>query len=299
MVYHYTTIDTLFSILASYKASEDKDYFTFWASNALDQNDTEELSLSIDDLRDVILEVEKEKEEKIRALPTVKLSQALYWVPIGKSLNMATDKLENFLKESPNTPFTLSFSRNKDSLLMWSMYANNGNGICLVFNLESLSSLQTNFLVISNKVIYDKEKTKYIEIVRLIYDDYLKQFEHDTTFCRDKIFNEGCHTYKTLLRLITPFVKNKAFEPEQEWRIIFYGKNLNDLVYQRITGNMNIVHYIKVGIPISAIEKIIIGPCADYDRVMNLLLKEAKNCAIEKMSNSDFYVKSAVPFRVY
>ena len=227
MVYHYTTIDTLYSLLASHKASENKDYFTFWASSALDQNDAEELSLTIDDLYDVVLEVEKEREEKVKMLPTVKLSESLYWRPIGEPFYDVKEELADFFKESPNTPFTLSFSRNEDSLLMWSMYANKGNGICLVFDQDKLSSFQTDFFDTSNRVVYGKDKTNYIEIVRLIYDDYLKQFEQDTTFSRDKIFKEGFFTYKTLLRLISPFVKNKAFEQEQEWRIIFLGKNNN------------------------------------------------------------------------
>ena len=68
MVYHYTTIEALYSILAKYNNSEDKDHFIFWASYILDQNDTEEMSLNIDDIRCILEDYEKEKHIFTRSI---------------------------------------------------------------------------------------------------------------------------------------------------------------------------------------------------------------------------------------
>lgn len=297
MVYHYTSIESLYSILASYKASEDKDHFTFWASNALEQNDREELSFSCKDVHEAILEIEKEKVSNGEILSPKRLSKVFNWGYLyGKTEDDVIDEINQTTIET-YTPFTLSFSHQKDKLLMWSMYANNGNGVCLAFEENELNFLRTDMTHVNDSIIYKKDVNKYREVIRYHYNEYLKIFNEDVNISLNKVYEEGCLTYKVMLESISPFFKNKAFEDEQEWRIAFY-KSPSTIVYSRITGRLNKIHYVKVGLPISAIKKIIIGPCANYDFVRDLIIQEASECGIGKMMAPDFYEKSEVPYRI-
>lgn len=297
MVYHYTTIETLYNILASYKEAEDKEHFTFWASNALDQNDSEELKFDYDDLREAILKVEKEKEENGISLSHKRLSNAVNWGRFNGMSSLETVyEINRLVKDQSQAPFTLSFSRQEDKLLMWSIYANRGNGICLAFNEKKLKSLSTGMMCTSGIVRYDQNNDYLPNIVSLLYDAYLKSFEGDDIISLNKVFDEGTTYLRMMLGLISPFIKNKAFEDEKEWRIAFY-KNKETNIFTRLTGNQNIVHYVKVGLPISALSKIIVGPCVNYNNVVDLLQNEASSCGIAKMAKPEFYLKSNVPFR--
>lgn len=297
MVYHYTTIETLYNILASYKEAEDKEHFTFWASNALEQNDSEELKFDYKDLREAILKVEKEKEENGISLSHKRLSNAVKWGWLnGMSTQEAVYEINRLLKDQSQAPYTLSFSYQEDKLLMWSIYANRGNGICLAFNEKELNSLQTGMMCVSDSVKYDKNTDNLTNIVGLLYDAYLKSFEKDKKVLLNKVNEEGTTYQRMMLGLISPFIKNKAFEDEKEWRLIFY-KNKEAKIFTRLTGNQNVIHYVKVGLPISALKKIIVGPCANYDKTIELLIKEASNCGLDKMTKQEFYIKSKVPYR--
>ena len=297
MVYHYTTIETLYNILASYKEAEDKEHFTFWASNALDQNDSEELKFDYDDLREAILKVEKEKEENGISLSHKRLSNAVNWGRFNGMSSLETVyEINRLVKDQSQAPFTLSFSRQEDKLLMWSIYANRGNGICLAFHEKKLKSLSTGMMCTSGIVRYDQNNDYLPNIVSLLYDAYLKSFEGDDIISLNKVFDEGTTYLRMMLGLISPFIKNKAFEDEKEWRIAFY-KNKETNIFTRLTGNQNIVHYVKVGLPISALSKIIVGPCVNYNNVVDLLQNEASSCGIAKMAKPEFYLKSNVPFR--
>ena len=281
MVYHYTTIETLYSILSSYKTSDDKAYFNFWASNILDQNDKEELSFDCKELHEAIIELEREKENNGETISTERLSNMFSWsFLIGKTSDEVVDEINVSIREI-HPPFTISFSRQEDSLLMWSIYANKGNGICLVFEENELSNLKTDLLHISDNVIYDREIAKYIEVLKLHYDEYLKVFKNDRSLILNRIINEGRLTYKVMLESISPFMKNKAFEDEKEWRIALF-KNRNTNSCSRITSNLNIINYVNVGIPVDALKKILIGPCANSEKVKKLLITESEKCGIEK-----------------
>ena len=297
MVYHYTTIETLYNILASYKEAEDKEYFTFWASNALDQNDSEELKFDYNELLDAILRVEKEKQKNGVSLSPKRLSQVVDWGFIkGKTPNEVKNVINLLVQDRAHAPYTLSFSRQEDKLLMWSIYANRGNGICLGFNEKRLKSIYTGMMCISGNVRYDQKKDNLTNIVGLLYDAYLNSFEEDDKFILNKVYEEGTTYLRMMLGLISPFIKNYAFKDEKEWRLVLY-QNKEANIFTRLTGNQNVIHYVKVGLPISALSKIIVGPCANYDKTIELLMKEASDCGLDKMTKQEFYIKSKVPYR--
>ena len=301
MVYHYTTIEAFYSILTSYKEAKDEKYFTFWASNVLNQNDKKELSFKSEDLHNIILKVEEEKAKKGKHLNAKKMSNAINWHDfLGRTQKEILNEIDSHIMEN-YTPFSLSFSHQKDKLLMWSIYGNSGNGLCLVFNEKELFP-NTEMTYLSKNVWYNFDgkninNSLIYDVVSLIYDEYLRSLENDEYILINSVMYKGEIFYKMMLESISPFIKHTAFKEEKEWRILFL-KNKNTHVFTKITRNLNTVQYVKIGIPISALKRIIIGPCAqDKKGVIDLLRKEASSCGIKKLTKPEFYISSEVPYR--
>lgn len=207
MVYHYTTLDSFYSMLASYKASEDKDNLIFWASSALDQNDKKELSLRYDDIMKAVKMVEEQKKD-LSFIDKISMieSTSLDYKKVRKII-------DEFVHRKERVPFTISFSCNKDSLLMWAMYAKNGNGLCLVFDEKELVQIQPGIHLDPGKVVYDKDPNGYVNVVETYYDIYLHEIRGNRYQLRDKTDNQ-MKSLATMLIAISPFVKNKAFKYE-------------------------------------------------------------------------------------
>ena len=298
MVYHYTTIETIYSILASYKEADNKEYLTFWASNVLDQNDYSEMSLGFDELKESVLEVEKELEAEGRDISLIKLSEALRYSFLGgKDQNDVIEEVEDISGNIEKAPFTMSFSMLEDSLLMWSIYANKGNGVCLVFDENELDKFQTEMIVLQGNIRYGKTKENCKDLVKLHYEAYLSIFEDMKPIIMNAVAYQGELAYKTMKELICPFIKNNSFRDENEWRVVFF-RNRTTKVFTRITSSLNTIHYIKIGVPLSSLKRIIIGPCADTQKVKDFLVSASKDCGIDKMSDPSFYATSNVPFRI-
>ena len=129
-----------------------------------------------------------------------------------------------------------------------------------------------------------------------MYKEYLRRNSNVTPIINFH-YHEMCTTLKTMIGGISPFFKNKAFHDEKEWRIANYIFDDAASVYKRITRRLNFVSYVKVGIPLSALRYIVIGPCANFEKVRELLMKESLECGIKKMGKEGFYKKSQVPYR--
>lgn len=295
MVYHYTTIESFYSILANYKASEDKDNLIFWASNVLNQNDPKEMSLRLDDIISAVKLKEKEKPEltELRKLSTVKDFEWLF----GHTSENVEKNINKYCTDINYAPFTISFSHQFDKLLMWSMYASNGTGLCLVFDETQVKVKQPGLYLIRDNVFYDNNPSYYYNVVSALYEKYLEQYK-DVLFLNSLEREKGVFL-STMLSGIAPFIKNKAYEDEQEYRLAYYKtSNDNPKVYSRLTNRLNVINYVEIRIPIAALKRIVIGPCANYRKVKKLLVENMKSCNIERIYKS-FVSKSKVPYRIY
>ena len=292
MVYHYTTIESFYSMLANYKASEDKDNFIFWASNVLNQNDPKEMSLRYKDIIDVVRKIEDTKPylHGLKRLSTIKDNDWLF----GYSSENIEKKINIFCTDINYSPFTISFSHQLDKLLMWSMYASNGTGLCLAFDEKLIQNDQPDLILISENVSYGNNPDHYIDVVSKLYEMYL-----NAPFYIDDPTSQKSYFLTMMLSGIAPFIKNKAYEDEHEYRLAYY-KTSNDKpkVYTRLTNRLNVVNYVEIRIPMAALKHIVIGPCANYPKVKKLLVENMKSCYIERIYKS-FVSKSEVPYRIY
>ena len=297
MVYHYTTIETLYNMLATYKSSEDKDYLVFWASNALNQNDSEELSIRKDDIISVIQEIEEnDKDQSMTSLRKLSTVEEQDYIPLLNGCKIDID-FDDYTTNLNHTPYTISFSKQRDKLLMWAMYANNGNGICLAFDESKLSCQQNSLLALQGDVVYNNSKDSYKEVVQKLYDMYKKEIKNE--YIINKVYATKRLYLTAMIWGISPFIKNKAFEGEAEYRIAFYKKDSEKIsVYSRMTSRLNIINYVKANIPITALNHIVIGPCADYSHTKKLLADNLKSCGIV-WDFENFIQASIVPFRNY
>jgi len=294
MVYHYTTIETFYNMLSTFQSSDDKEHLEFWASSSLNQNDSTELSLGVDEILPVIRDIEKNIETTdFRKLSNYK---AFDWLPflIGQ-MPVDIDKSSRTLRLAP---FTVSFSKRKDTLLMWTMYANNGNGICLAFDESRLVCPQSGLYPMADNVFYEKDPQLYYGIIKTLYEMYLKEIQ-------DMYLLQGIHHSKQkaligMIAAISPFIKHNSFKEEEEYRIAYYKVSDNEPdVYTRLTSRLNAINYVKVKIPLEALQYIIIGPCADFNRTKSLLVENMKANGIIRDYDGDFIETSNVPYRLY
>lgn len=137
-VWHYTTLNTFQSILNNSiekgkGLSSELSHFFFWASAIYAMNDPMEYQYGYQLLIEELLpQIEKELNIKDSSL---KLSQI--WSNHEKTKKYPAKWHDFLIKdnyEKHQTPFIISFSKQRDFLPMWNTYAGSGTGIALGFN---------------------------------------------------------------------------------------------------------------------------------------------------------------------
>lgn len=285
-------------MLATYKSSDDKNHLEFWASSILNQNDKEELSVTAEDIMPIVKEIEntltKSPLSNLRKLSTV---DEQWWVPMLTGQKVKENINEFFLNKH-NIPYTISFSQEKDKLLMWTMYANNGQGLCLVFDETKLVNYNVYKFAFSDIVSYNLNPAYYKDLIKQFYDKYIEELGNE--YIINIIYQIKRRYWESMLIGISPFIKNEAFKDEAEYRIAYYvaGDN-NPPVYTRLTSRLNSINYIKVLIPLDALQYIIIGPCANSKQVRNLLVDNMRTCGIDRDYNNEFIQESNIPYRQF
>ena len=208
--YHYTDINGFIGII------ENKE---FWLSHIKYMNDSAEYV----DGKNICEKVIKEMLATVTASESEILTQLLASINNEQSLG--------FFTMSGKDIFSLSFTKERDSLDMWRGYGNH-SGIAIGFDYKKCDS--TPGIGLIRKAEYDanvgnlnSSDPKILFLINIIYDDEIKK-----NIFRD-IINIGLEIFKTennqaialeflsgsLFRLF-PFMKNKGFKNEQECRII-------------------------------------------------------------------------------
>ena len=259
-LYHYTSIDKLFKILE--KAQKFDDTITMWASHTAFMNDPSEFDYLF---------------QAIRGQQSIEMQE---WMNKERHT-------QNLLYTEP---FLCCFSENDNSLPMWNTYGQRGKGVAVGFEYrvlqDSISELNKGQ---KKDEQWKLEQCKYIapnyiedskEINELedMFDELKKrddEFNTDKTELYEKARNGQWETYKSKMEEIIAervITKHKAYDYEKEWRLykvlnrvpLITGTPIGECQHREDKGLK--VPYLEIEIPIQAIQEIVVGPTAHYDR---------------------------------
>lgn len=242
-VYHYTKTSTLFYLLDTRHQiickNEAKDQYSCKPSDSW----FEFHATDIDFLND-----RTEYREAKNFLKQVKESHA--------------DAL--FLKALDGIPFVLSFSTKRDYLPMWRMYADVGHGICLKFNTQKLVA------AIENTKLNPCQGSKYglcEYTMPSLFKERIRELKG--LYKEPKRWEGSMKLMGSLSELnkSAALLKDSAFEPEQEWRAVFF-----DTDYCFKARSNVFVAYKPIKIPVSCLEEIRLGPCSSTN-AYNTIIK--------------------------
>ena len=191
------------------------------------------------------------------------------------------------LKETVNSCHTISFSRQRDCLPMWSMYGKNGTGIMLSFDVRALAHRYFNRL---QPCVY--EDSEYdIDV----FNNINKREWGDLFNSADAKMKSDVSICMALQYIMLR--KNRAFEYEDECRVIgiglpFYVQEKNREILYRNKDGM-IVPYIEEFLPREALREVMIGPNIDPKLSKNTLEDFLKSRGFEGV-----HVKTSdIPYR--
>lgn len=297
-VFHYTNVGTLAGMLRN--ASKKNDLMTFWASHVFYMNDSKEMKYGEEKIWDVLYDVESElsipKRQRITELDKEELEKFIY----NESIN------ENSLTNM----YSISFSKSFDYLPMWNMYGQNGNGICLGFDMtildKFLKSANMGSLAIMKYGIGEdidnlekaqEEMMIWKKYVKLIYQSHKKfieehlEAEQENSIDSDKFI--ALTLYVSLLAFLPGQIKNPAYEYEQEYRL--YCREFGNKVHYRDSNGL-LIPYVEVKLPLSALKLVVVGPTSDSNRQMMSIAKLLK--AKVKDFNALTFYSSEIPYRL-
>lgn len=256
MVAHYTTMEGFHGLLQHSEGAGKQLQLKFWASSIFAMNDPNELMYGYD----VIWKWLPEIEQDLKTPRNIRLSNIWEYPSSNIGTNYNEILKDSFYKYKEG-PYLISFSHSVDSLPMFRWYSNDGQGVSIVF---SYGKLKENDIHLYD-VMYNTEKktsayTSY-DMVKTIYKMYIKAITKNDN--SDKTFSIMLEHLTLLSLVVAPFIKTSDYKNEGEVRFSKLNKHAKNVLF-RLSKNGNIIPYIIQEIPINAIEKIIIGPCADF-----------------------------------
>lgn len=244
ILYHYTTMDVLFSIINNVKHENPKGTekddaslykLTLWATHAGFMNDPVEFSYLTQCINKALERYEKEKK-------------------ISKECTKR-EKILSILNRHDNIytlPAILSLSEAMDNLPMWRCYSNNAQGVAIGFSSDVLSG---------------NIKPEHRSLFKCSYlpeKDVIEDINIDELYNSCTIYNE--YSYGGIPVSLTDSlyskngqIKHPAYYYENEWRLIF---DIQPNEYKYRMRNGVIIPYCEVEIPANAIKEIWIGPTA-------------------------------------
>ena len=231
-VYHYTSLDALFNGMLLEQPVNGMQ-ICLWASSVLCVNDTQEVRIAFDFVRDHIVKIEDTNDD----------------------VSMMTEMIADY--------YVTSFSLLRDSLPMWQRYAKNATGISICFDVNVLRQSAKDSLI---KCVYLKPEV--LDKIR----SYIKDskpvsctFGQFALVCfvllvglskskdRDKVVGRISAFLDFLMSL-----KNKDYIDENEARLFVVEQNTN--AKSRVREQKDIVEYVERFFPKEAIVEIMVGP---------------------------------------
>lgn len=286
-LYHYTSVANFLNIINNK---------CFWASDIQFMNDSKELELGIDVLKNYLGHAdfkERIKTKLIHSLNSHKIEHkqiddSFINLRINDtSLMLKRNLLEFFNEYSINNKANIdviSFTSKEDDISQWMSYCPENQGISIEFNKESLNELcltdsdynNSKIVGLLTDVIYVNDCTESItrKFDDLIVDVLLSQIQSRIKHDKFDDFSESCASLLKKVSLIITSLKNSSFEHEKEKRVIFLphiekSKPNGATVRLKIVNYVNdhfrekngvIIPYEVINFDPKQISKVIIGP---------------------------------------
>lgn len=293
-LYHYTTGAGLLGMLKDYDAEKNPN-LTMWATHYAYMNDPTEFEFGKDICLPLIKEIEEEEHvsESNRVSPILENHDFKQFNDIFRRVEAMYPQLIGLVN-----PYIISLSLSKDSLHMWNMYGQNGNGLALcmdsdIFNKKHLMAAclyidkdskeqRINYIKQRLKILYKRTSRNLTDNLRATFTDiYSPQYKVTRAFLLT--------TY--ILRGVASYIKNNAYLDEQEYRIL--ARNSKRLLFREKNGE--IIPYIEYKLQFDSLSYIIVGPTRDFERTRNSILLLLGQKGI--FWSPDKIIKSNVPYR--
>ena len=253
LLYHYTSASGLLCMLDKY--TEETPVLSMWATNALYMNDPSEFRLGQYVFHNILPDVESElnipESEKLSLAAQAMIQDGIFdKLEVGGSARVETI--------NQGIAYVLSLSQERDTLPMWRMYAQNGNGLAIVFDKKMLTELHGESL----KECMYATQGNYGEFKEIVKNEYI-QYKQDNSFLR------LCNPYIQLMFIthlyhrFCAYLKDSAYAYEKEVRL--KATSADKILYREKDGL--IIPYVTIQLPISCVKEIIIGPTADPIRM--------------------------------
>ena len=316
IVYHYTSLDTFLKILDGVKYN----HFIFHATEIFSMNDPTEFYHGFNELWSLLPQIEdnlyrtiKEKQQDYRideCLLDNRYRLSNMWNNRGNNEEKWLNVYIKEMRQSYRFPFVVSFSCKEDFLPMWLTYGDNGNGIALGFDIQSYytklvkedGSMLLDFTNYNENeqhsllVSYDRVSL-YHPLSREVCGSIIQYLRTipKLNIDNDSLFYFQIKALDNITRYASALMKNSAYKYEKESRLLFNCQNTKELQF-KISSKKKMLPYIKVGIPISKLMKIIVGPCCDFQTIKSALktIMAQKNIHF----NDENIIKSEVPYRI-
>ena len=225
--YYYTTLDGFYSII------KDRQLLLTSLNN---MNDPVEGSYSIEEfLSDIATIVSKHSSSE----PYLKVLQ---------DAAMNNKKAFTDLCKMPAEPYSICFSKKRDSISHWERYAQNMTGVCIGFDIDELYKINLPYFeAFSIKEVSYKEKYR-IERLHCGIAEYIEQLKLESKthisneeFC--KILNvHGYIHLAAAYQSILFFIKSSYWNEEEEIRLLYddcaWNNKMN--LYKKIEESWNI-----------------------------------------------------------
>jgi len=291
-VYHYCSIPTFLEMIKNISKKGNDYYITFWASSIYAMNDPSEFNYGYSLLMKSLLPAIEKKIE----IKDDNLKLSLLWKQIRntKSLIEWDHHFLEALYESHQTPFIISFSKQKDFLPMWNAYSDKGKGICLCFSDYDWSYEHNEVQLLNNlhasDVTYNGIDASVEKVISKLYQEHYNRYKDITDM--NKRIAEMTKTLATFTITASPYHKHEAYKYEDEARLIKF-KDENHEVKYRTSKRGHIIPFIEVSIRLDYLNQVIVGPCCDSIATIRVLRSMLKKYGISRIEASQ------IPFREY
>lgn len=155
-------------------------------------------------------------------------------------------------------PYIVSFSKNQDNLDMWRGYAKNGTGVAIGFKRNELSNYRD---------FNESCQSRFFDC-RYVDDNLSIELKKDRDRLIEIFSNTDIHSFS-----IEPFLldaisyKHPAYIHEREVRVVLFDSSDPPADNQFRVSNATNIPFIDAHIPLSYVNEIIIGPCANPELV--------------------------------